>query len=308
LKRLDADVVHAAYDGAIPPRLMVSSGDSVVVRTLDARRGAFSEIEPGTSFELPPPSAGSSNPLTGPIAVAGARGGDALAVDVLAIEPLGPAWVGAHAHVNPLEPGRVDRSFGRIASVADGDVLYSDGVAFPARPMVGCLGTAPDEPVGAGGAGPNGGNLDHTIVRPGARVLLPVSIDDARLFVGDVHAAQGDGELSGVALETAADVTLRLSVVPDLALSWPWVETRARIAVLTCAWDFADARRHAVSAAMALLEARLAMTAGDALAFISAAGDLRIGQAYGGAEMTLRLELPRCPGLELTDLPTFQES
>ena len=69
--------------------------------------------------------------------------------------------------------------------------------------------------------------------------------------------------------------------------------------MLTSAAEFADARREAVGAMLELIESRLGLLPGEALGLISAAGDLRIGQAFGGMDLTLRLELPRLPGLDL---------
>jgi amidase len=201
--------------------------------------------------------------------------------------------------VNPLAPGRVPVPLGRSCAVGDGRVAYSDAIELPLRPMVGCLGTAPaGEAPYAGDPGRHGGNLDHTIVAAGSRVYLPVALDGGYLFVGDVHATQGDGELSGVGLEIAAEVTLRVDTAP-VELAWPWVETPDRIAVLVSASEFADARREAVDAMLALVERRLGLAPADGLALISVAGDLRVGQAFGHMDLTLRLELPRLPGLDL---------
>jgi amidase len=122
-------------------------------------------------------------------------------------------------------------------------------------------------------------------------------VDGALLYVGDVHAAQGDGELSGVALECAAEVSLRLELVPRAAPAWPWVEAGDRIMVLTAGPDFATARREAVEAVVGALEQQLGLEAAEAMALVSVAGDLRVGQAFGGGELSLRLELPAALGL-----------
>jgi acetamidase/formamidase len=101
-----------------------------------------------------------------------------------------------------------------------------------------------------------------------------------------------------VALEVAAEVTLGVDTAP-VELSWPWVETSERIAVLVVADEFSDARKEAIDAMLILLEQRLGLSPADGLALISVIGDLRIGQACGGMNLTLRLELPRLPGLAI---------
>lgn len=272
----------------------------MVFETTDARDGALSDRPAGTGFVLPPPPTGRGNPLTGPLAVEGVGPGDALVVDVLAVEcgPLG--WAGAHAHVNPLAEGRIPVSRGRSCAVEAGRVRFTGEIDLPLRPMIGCIGVAPEGSApGAGAPGRFGGNLDHPLIATGSRVYLRAQVPGGLLFVGDVHAAQGDGELSGVAVEVPAEVTVRVDLVPGAGPEWPWVATADRIAVLTSAVDFADARREAVSAMLDLLERRLGLEPGEALALISAAGDLRIGQAFGGMDLTLRLELPRLSGLDL---------
>ena len=143
-----------------------------------------------------------------------------------------------------------------------------------------------------------GGNMDQPVVGVGATVHLPVLVDDALLYVGDVHALQGDGELSGVALEIGATVTLRVELQPGAAVKWPWVAFADRLAVMTSAEDFTVARRDAVEAVVTALERSFGMEAGEALALVSLAGDMRMGQTMGRGDMTLRLEVPAWPGLE----------
>jgi amidase len=287
-----------AFDPSLPPRLTVEPGARVRVETHDARAGALLDREPGRSFELGRPDPATSNGLTGPIAVRGARPGDRLVVEVeeLRLDAIG--WCGAHAHVGPLPPGRVDRPLGRTCRIGPEGIEFGDGILLPLAPMIGCLGTAPaDGPASSGSIGRHGGNLDQRPVAAGARVHLPVTVDGALLYVGDVHAAQGDGELSGVALECAAEVSLRLELVPRAAPAWPWVEAGDRIMVLTAGPDFATARREAVEAVVGALEQQLGLEAAEAMALVSVAGDLRVGQAFGGGELSLRLELPAALGL-----------
>ena len=298
--RLTRDMLTPAYDRGVPARATIAPGETIVVETHDARGGALDDRAVGSLFELPKPDPARGNPLTGPIAVEGARPGDAVVIDVLAIvvEPAG--WAGGHAHVNPLAPGRVPRPLARRVGVTGGRAAFSSAFELPTRPMIGCIGTAPaGDPIHAGIPGRHGGNLDHAVVTAGARVWLPVSVDDALLFVGDVHAVQGDGELSGVALEIASTVTLRVDLLRNAALSWPWVAWEDRLAVMTADEEFPIARREAVEAMVRALESRYGLEPAEALALLSLAGDLRIGQAFGGAiPMTLRLEVPRSWHLE----------
>jgi amidase len=299
---LDRSVIGYAYDPALAPRLTIEPGATVVVETLDARAGSLDDREPGALFELPRPPA-QGNPITGPIAVRGARPGDALAVTIVAIDVAPAGWAGGHAHVNPLSPGRVPRPLGRRVAIRDGLVHFSDRFVLPLRPMIGCLGTAPALAEGetaptSGQMGRYGGNMDQPVVAAGATVHLPVAVQDALLYVGDIHALQGDGELSGVGLEIAATVTLRVDLLPGRAPSWPWASWADRLAVMTSDEEFVVARREACEAMVTALERSFGIEAAEAMALLSVAGDMRMGQSMGRGPMTLRLEVPRFDGLE----------
>jgi len=298
--RVESRPLAYFYDAELPPVLEVDSGAVLVFETVDARDGSLAHHPTGSLFSLPRPDPGRGNPLTGPVAVTGTEPGDALVVDILAVECGPAAWAGGHAHANPLIPGRIPESLGRSCQVTSEFVDYGAGIKLPASPMVGCIGTAPkDSKPSAGQPGRHGGNIDQPIVRAGTRVFLPVEVPGGLLFLGDVHAAQGDGELSGTAFEVPADVTVRVSVTKGLSLVWPWILTDDRLAVMTSGVDFVEARYEAVEAMLSLIERCLGLDPADGLALISVAGDLRVGQAYGGMDMTLRLEMPLLPGLEL---------
>jgi amidase len=240
--------------------------------------------------------------VTGPIAIEGAQAGDALLVAIEAIELDAAGWAGGHAHVNPLGPGRVPRPLGRRVAVRDGRVEFSERFVLPAAPMIGCLGVAPVSPPGgaptSGQMGRFGGNLDQPVMGPGTTVHLPVAVPGALLYVGDVHARQGDGELSGVGLEIAATVTLRVELVRGRAPSWPWAAWDGRLAVMTSDEDFTVARREACEAMVTALERSFGLEPAEAMALLSISGDMRMGQTMGRGPMTLRLEVPQWDGLE----------
>lgn len=298
MHRITRDIVSYFYGVTDSPRLHVSPGETVVFETWDARAGALLDRPPGVPFELPLPTPGRGNPLTGPLAVRGAEPDDALVVRIDRIECVSPGWCGGHAHVGPFPEGRIPRPVGRVCVIEGDSIRYSDDVLLPVQPMVGCIGTAvPGDAPQAGIPGRHGGNLDHPVVAEGTTVLLPVFSDSGLLYVGDVHATQGDGELSGVGVEIPAEVTVKVDLWKGAGLRWPWAVTEDAVVVMTAHLDFGRAREEAVEAMLRVLESQLGLEPADAMALISVAGNLRIGQAFGGMEVTLRLEMPRSLGI-----------
>lgn len=181
------------------------------------------------------------NPCAGPILVRGAKPGDILAVDILEIVPDDQ---GAHcifpgegtlsdsaAHPDCAGPFvRIIKHLpGPSGTTADGYAEFGNGVRWALRPHIGTIGTTPWRPVFAGsntwmGQGRHGGNLDCRDVRRGCTVLLPIEIEGAGLYVGDVHASMADGEWVGNADECRAEVTLRCRLLTG-RLPWPRIET-----------------------------------------------------------------------------------
>jgi acetamidase/formamidase len=274
------------------PAVALDSGSTVLIETVDARAGTMQDHQIGSTVDLPPFPKGRGNPVTGPVVLRGSQPGDTVAVTVDKIQCISPGWVGAHARPMPAGDGRVPRSRARICQIADDQIVFGDDLCLPLKPMIGTIATTPPEPLPCASVGRHGGNLDHPIVSPGARILLPVFTSGAYIYIGDVHAAQGDGELSGVAVEVAARLTLTFDLLHH-SVEWPWVETSDTVAVLTAAADFETARRYAVDAMMTALERAHRLEPAEALALVSAAGNLRLGHASGSADLTLRLELPR---------------
>ncbi len=115
---------------------------------------------------------------------------------------------------------------GPEGTTRDGTLHFSARLSWPITPFIGTLGVAPDREVTTSldGQGEWGGNLDIRDVAPGHRVLLPVFHPGARLYIGDVHASQGDAEFTGTAAETKATVRLRLDLVKGRPVPWMRIE------------------------------------------------------------------------------------
>ena len=165
--------------------------------------------------------------VTGPIAVAGAEAGGAVAVTIHAVDVLTPGVVvyGGYTDTDPLEWWD-DESACELYSVQEGVLRFDEVTTLPTRPLVGCLAVAPAEGTAhAKLQGRYGGNLDCRELRAGATLILPVAHDGGGLYFGDCKALMGDGEIVGPP-EVGALVTA--SAVPrarPASLEWPRLET-----------------------------------------------------------------------------------
>lgn len=238
--------------------------------------------------------------VTGPVAVEGARPGDVLTFEVVALEPRVPYGVVSNRHGRGALPGEFPLEgpsfsvFVRAEDGPDGPVgvmplrVGSKEVArFPLAPFLGVMGvaTASSERPHSVPPGDFGGNIDIKLLTVGARLHLPVQVEGALAFVGDPHFAQGDGEVALTAVEASLRATIRFTIVPaDEArarfgeLAGPLVETDEFLAPTGLDVDLDEAVKHGVRAAIDLLEARYGMDRSHALAYLSAATDFDISQ------------------------------
>jgi amidase len=305
LQRIERTFSQSSFTPDLPPVFEIESGDRVVFSTHDARAGALLDRRPtATAFDLPKPAPGKGNPVTGPISIRGAKPGDAILVHIISIDCDPYGWCGGHAHAGAVNPGRVPQPLGRICEVSPKGIVFSPQITVPLKPMIGCLGTAPLESTSTGLAGKHGGNMDQTVVRSGTSVLLPVFVEGALLYVGDVHAAQGDGEISGVGLEVPAEVTIEIELIPGSAPEWPWLIDDESVMVLCVDETFEKSSYTAIDQAMKLLENQLNLQPADALALLSIAAHVKVGAFYGSPHVTTRCEIPRHlkvapPGLKM---------
>jgi amidase len=267
----------------------VDLGDAVEVATLDCRGGAIRTMEDAWQVD----DAGRINPVTGPIGINGVRAGETVAVWVEAVDLRADHGL-MLSRPNTTLFDFVDRGVLTFAEVTGEDNLRLAGTELPARPMVGWVGLQPAAGVlPTSKAGPTGGNMDTPLVRPGARVLLPAAVEGAGLYVGDVHASQGDGEIFLTGVEIAASVTLRIDGLSGSTLDAPVVETPDVVAILGPDTTL-EASATAVSVrAAGVLAALNSISLEDAAFLLSAACDLRISRFLPHYGSICRMEIPK---------------
>ena len=273
------------YGRYAEPRLTIDPGDVVVVETEDAFGGVITSEQDSPTAKLNFPFL---NPQCGPIAVSGAKKGDCLAVHIHAVETRGAQPAGktciipefgglvgtaSTAVLNKPLPERV-----KTMHVDNEGVRWSDKIVLPYEPFIGTIGVSPEiEAISSLQPDYHGGNMDLPDVAPGAVLYFPVHTEGALLFVGDCHATQGDGELSGVAVEQRATVTLHVDLIKGWSFAWPRLETSNFIMTIGSARPMEDAARIAYRELVRWMSADYGFDEIDAYMFLSQAGRMRLG-------------------------------
>lgn len=212
---------HLAWDPAIEPIASVGSGDVVEFDCLDASNGQLDAAS--TTDTLASLDFAGVDQVNGPIEVAGAEPGDTLQVDLLEFSTADWGWTASIPGFGLLADDFPDGHLKITRLPSDADrVEFWPGVRIPLAPFCGELGVAPE--TGPRSTIPpdlHGGNMDTRHLVAGSTLFLPVFHAGARFSIGDGHATQGDGEVSGTAIETPMRALVRLTVRKDLHLTGP---------------------------------------------------------------------------------------
>jgi acetamidase/formamidase len=267
------------------PVLTVDPGDTVTVGSLDASGYLARQTFPGQAQPTMFPEA-RGHCLTGPIEVRGARPGDMLALRLLSLRPGDWGWTVAGARDTPVTRrlGLAGGSPSWLLWELDPDAgqgRTAEGFSRPLAPFLGVMGMPPAEPGEHSTIPPRpcGGNIDCRELVGGSSLLLPVAVPGALLSAGDGHGAQGDGEVSGTAIECPMEVCeLTLVLHPDVNLAMPRAETPAGWLTFGFDADLNEAMAVALDAMVDLMAERLAVGRREALALASVTVDLRITQ------------------------------
>jgi amidase len=283
--------------GPNPPVLKIKPGDTLIASTVDAGglNHEGNEIAPDMRQHSPDIIYNSSNPLTGPFYVEGAEPGDTLTVEIQQIKlTRSTAW------------SRIATNFGGLTEEAPGRrLLYNDPIpvtryvwnldnesmtasttltgsryknpVIPLNPFIGSIGVAPRYGRVEISLTPGefGGNMDCPDVCEGATLLLPINQRGGLLVFGDIHAAQGDGELCGVALETSSELTLKIGVLKE-SIEWPRIINDEWIMVVGCSRPLMEAYKIAHVDMVNWLMTDYGFDKWDAIQLLSQVGKCRV--------------------------------
>ena len=267
------------------PVLFIKPGDRVVVETRDAFEGAIKTEQDKPTEKLVMPFL---NPQNGPIMIEGAEKGDVVAVYIETMVPRGH---------NPLGTCCMIPEFGALTgtyytatlndplpeivrkiNVDETSVYWSDRVTLPYKPHIGTLSLSPEiDSINSLTPDNHGGNMDLPDMGPGSITYLPVRSPGARLFIGDAHACQGDGEVCGVAVEYPTTTTIHVDLIKGWQIEWPRLEKEEFIMTVGSTRPLEDATRIAYRELVRWMAADYGFNQWDAYMMLSQCGKVRLG-------------------------------
>ena len=296
---------HFGWDNANKPVLTVAPGDTVEFDTVDASGG---QLSPKSSVaDVLRLDFGRVNPVTGPVRVDGAEPGDALKVRIESFTPSGWGWTAVIPGFGLLadqfpEP---ELNVWRYDTTELAPAAYGPGGRVPLKPFCGTIGVAPAEAGTHSIVPPRrvGGNMDARDLAAGTELYLPVEVAGGLFSVGDTHAAQGDGEVCGTAIESPMKLALSFDLVKGADLPFPRYETPGPVSrhldekgyfVTTgIGPDLMEGARAAVAGMIDQLSATCGMSAAEAYMLCSVCADLRISEIVDQPNWVVSFYFPK---------------
>lgn len=292
---LSAEQTHNRFSARIPPVVRVASGAVIEAYTEEASDGQLSPSS--TLQDLENLSFDPVHPLTGPVYVEGAEPGDVLAVTLLEIEVGEWGW-------SAVVPGfgflaeEFDRPSLKLYTIEPGaeTVEFAPGIEVPLRPFPGVMGVAPatDSMLSTIPPRANGGNMDNRHIVEGVTVYFPVFVEGALFSIGDTHAAQGDGEVSGTAIEAPMRIVYRIRVLEgQRRIQEPQYESEDFYAVTAYATTIDEAAQKATGYMIDYLNEVHGLPRIEAYMLASAAADLKISEVVDVPHVLVSMHIPK---------------
>lgn len=280
-----------AFDQANKPVLTIESGDRLEVESYDCFEN---QIDENNSFEGV--DWDRINPATGPVYVNGAQVGDVLKVRVESIEVADYGVMVTGAGIGVMG-GKLTGMTQKLVRIENEQVVFDDKLRLLLNKMIGVIGVAPaGDAVPTGTPGAHGGNMDTKLITEGNRLYLPVMVEGALLALGDLHAAMGDGEVSGAGVEVAGKVTIKVEVLKKEALPYaieqPAIETDEAVVFIASEKTLDEAVKQAAVYAVGYVSKVTGLSLEEATILMSAVGNAQICQIVDPL-MTARFSVPK---------------
>lgn len=293
------------WDRAHPPACIIAPGDVVEFDEIDPVGGQLSAD--ATLDDLKRLDLTKANPISGPVYVDGAEPGDALKVTLLDFQSSGWGWTAVLPGFGLLADDFPDHALNtwKFDRSLDKPAIYGPGARIPLKPFCGTIGVAPAEPGPHGTIPPHaaGGNMDIRDLTVGVALYLPVRVPGALFSLGDTHAAQGDGEVCGTAIESPMGVTAKIELVKGANLAFPRFTTQGPVtrhidgkgyeATTGIGPDLMEAARASVRGMIEVITREHGMSAENAYMLCSVCADLRISEVVDRPNWVVSCYLPR---------------
>ena len=293
---------HVGWDNSLTPVMEVEPGAELELQTLDSSGGQLNAES--TAADVGKLDFSKVNPVTGPVRVVDAEPGDAVEVEILDFDESGWGWTGIIPGFGLLADEFAE-PFMNISRYDAKRVEFQPGIHLPTRPFPGTIGLALSEP-GVHSVVPpraQGGNLDVRDLTRGSKLWLPVAVPGGLLSIGDTHAAQGDGEVCGTAIETAMTIRVRVNLLKGAGYANPRYELTGEAAseplpqgfyaTTGVAPDLMDATKDAIRAMIDHLGKQYGLEPSLAYALCSVAVNLRISEVVDMPNWVVSAVLPR---------------
>ncbi len=277
------------FSASYAPVAHLKSGDILETNTVDCFGNAVKK--PGDTLSMAP----GDNPLTGPFYIDGAEPGDTLAVKILDLQIDSNQGVGALAPgfgainatnytpmLNPPIPEKIwFYPIDHATNTATFQALDSKfSVKIPLHPFFGCIGVAPAGGESRSSVVPEafGGNMDSPEASVGNTAYFPVNTAGAMLFMGDGHAAMGDGEVAGTAIEVPLRSRVQVAVIKGKKISWPRFENKDYIMTVGAYRPLDDALRIAFTELVGWIHTDYGLSEMDAYELLSQVAEIHLNE------------------------------
>lgn len=293
---------HQGWDNSREPKLFINAGESVTFETVDASGGQLNKSS--SLDDLINLDFSKVNPVTGPVFIEGAQKGDALKVEILDFSASDWGWTANIPGFGLLADDFKDPYLNIWNLDNPSTAKFLNDINIPLKAFPGTIGVAPAETGEHSIVPPRhcGGNMDIRDLSVGTSLFLPVQVDGALFSVGDTHAAQGDGEVCGTAIESPMNVSLKFDLVKNANLPSPQFQTAGPVtrhldakgyyATTGVNPDLMTASKEAVSAMIDHLGKTYGLSPEDAYLLCSVACDLRISEIVDVPNWLVSFYLP----------------
>ena len=307
LRSFPENMVWGYFGADVPPKISIKDGQVIEIHTVST--SGISREDPESFFKennLPiddhakelfeiiekvprEPSGIRGHMLTGPVYIEGAEPGDTMEIRIFDVRLRSGYGVN---HVNPGSGGIPDhvkerKSFVYKYTEDMTTAILTDGVEIPLKPFMGVMALSPPPETGRVSSIPPGvfgGNFDLKHLIKGTTLYLPVSVKGGLFTTGDAHGAQGNGEVSGTAIETSMILLAQFIVHKGESLKMPWAETPDHFIVFGLDPDLDNAMEQALLESVKFIQEKLGFTFGEALSISSTAVDFEVTQVVDRTE------------------------